>query len=193
MRSLSVRANWKLKVFRYTKLATIIGLVLWGILTYVINPVMVNGTSMEPTLQSGNILLDWRLPQTWAKITASQYIPKRSNIVIVYAPYLDKVIVKRVIALPDERINISNDTVTVYNATQPQGFDPDKASYGKNLVPTAGAFSGSTGDGQIFVMGDNRTLGASIDSRSSIGNIPSKNIVGHVIVRIFPFNEITLF
>jgi signal peptidase I len=188
-----VKASRKQKVLYCIKFGVVFVLALWGILTYVVSPVMVNGTSMVPTLQSGNILLDWRLPQTWAKLTGSQYIPNRSNIVIVYAPYLNKVIVKRVIGLPDEKITVSNGSVTVYNAAYPKGFHPDSAPYGKLLTPTAGAFSGNTGDGQIFVMGDNRAIGASIDSRSSIGNIPSRNIVGHVIVRIFPFNEITLF
>jgi signal peptidase I len=154
----------KQKVFRYARLAIIICVALWVVLTYVVSPVVVNGTSMVPTFQSGNILLDWRLPQTLAKLTGGQYIPSRSNIVIVDAPNLDKVIVKRVIALPDERINVSNGKVSVYNNTNPQGFDPDSAPYGKQLLSTSGAFSGSTGAGQIFVMGDNRTLGASIDS-----------------------------
>ncbi len=148
---------------------------------------------MFPTLQNGNILLDWKVPKTWAELSGGQYIPKRSNIVIVYNPSSGIDIVKRVIALPNEQISISNNKVTVYNANIPGGFDPDLAPYGKILLPTGGMFNGSTSNGQIFVMGDNRELGGSVDSRTGIGDIPAKNIKGHIIIRIYPFNEITVF
>ena len=54
-------------------------------------------------------------------------------------------------------------------------------------------YGSSVNPGQIFVMGDNRVPGASIDSRSSLGNIPSKDIVGQVLIRIWPLNKIKLF
>ncbi len=163
------------------------------ILSYVISPIAVSGTSMEPTLQTGNILLVWKFPKTWADISNGQYIPTRSNIVIVYDPHSSKDLVKRVIALPNEQISISNNKVNVFNSNNPQGFNPDLAPYGKYLVPTAGTYAGSTGNGQIFVMGDNRALGASIDSRTGVGDISNNNIIGHVVIRIYPFNQITIY
>ncbi len=166
----------------------------WLILTYIVGFTSVNGISMQPTLQTGNILLVWKLPQTWAKITRNQYIPKRSNVVIVEDTNgSGEYFVKRVIGLPGERISIANGSVTVFSSKYPKGFDPDSALYGKILLPTSGSFSGQVGAGQIFVMGDNRAAGASIDSRSSLGNIPSGNIVGQVVLRIYPFDKIKAF
>ena len=42
-------------------------------------------------------------------------------------------------------------------------------------------------------MGDNRTPGASIDSRSSLGNIPSNYIIGRVLVKVWPINQFKLY
>jgi len=42
-------------------------------------------------------------------------------------------------------------------------------------------------------MGDNRASGASIDSRSSMGAIPDNYVIGQVIVRIWPLNNISIF
>ena len=166
----------------------------WLILTYVVGLTDVNGISMQPTLYTGNILVVWKLPQTWAKISGSQYIPKRSNIVIIDdTNNTGEQFVKRAIGLPDDRIYIANGQVTVYDSQHPRGFNPDSAPYGRDLIPTQGSFSGQVGVGQIFVMGDNRAAGASIDSRSSMGNIPSSYIVGQVVLRIFPFNKIKTF
>jgi signal peptidase I len=181
------------RILHYSKYTVIIVLGLWLTLTYIISPVAVSGTSMLPTLQNGDILLEWKLPKTWAEISGGQYIPARANIVIVYDSHSNKKLVKRVIGLPNEQISISNNRVTVYKANNPSGFNPDAAPYGKNLLPTAGLFSGSTGDGQIFVMGDNRALGGSVDSRTGVGDIPAKNIKGHIVARIYPLNKITLF
>jgi len=166
----------------------------WLILTYVVGFTVVNGISMQPTLYTGNVLVVWKLPQTWAKITRSQYMPKRSNVVIVEdTNNSGELFVKRVIGLPGDHINITSGVVTIYSNKYPSGFNPDSAPYGKNLIPTEGIFSGQVGVSQIFVMGDNRAAGASIDSRSSLGNIPSGNIVGQVILRIYPFNKIKTF
>ncbi len=189
----SVEPIKKNRLVHYGKYIAIVIIGFWLLLTYIISPIAVSGSSMFPTLQTGNILLDWKLPKTWAELSGGQYVPKRSNIVIVYDSHSNKDIVKRVILLPNEQISISNYKVTVYNSNNPDGFDPDLAPYGKDLLPTAGLFNGSTGNGQIFVMGDNRSLGGSVDSRTGVGNIPSKNIIGHIIIRIYPFNEINLF
>ena len=42
-------------------------------------------------------------------------------------------------------------------------------------------------------MGDYRKSGASIDSRSCMGAIPDSYIIGRVVVRIWPLNQITLY
>ncbi len=163
-------------------------------LIYVITPISVSGISMEPTLHTGNIMLVYKWPQTWARLTGTQYIPARTNIIIIAKNSVSgEQLIKRVIALPRERVNIANNNLTVYSQNNPQGINPDNAPCCKNLLEPTGTFSTIVPNGQIFAMGDNRNPGASIDSRSSIGNIESSQIVGRVVMRIYPFNQIKIF
>ncbi|HSX32956.1 MAG TPA: signal peptidase I [Candidatus Saccharimonadales bacterium] len=162
-------------------------LLLCMIATWFIAPFQVQGTSMEPTLHNNQIVFVWEFPQTWAKLTGSQYVPRRGSVVIVKkSPILGEQLIKRVIGVPGDKVIINN-SLTVYNQAQPNGFDPDIAPYGKNLQKPQGVFTTQVANGQVFVMGDNRDPGASIDSRSSLGNVPSDNLVGKVVLRIFPF------
>lgn len=155
---------------------------------FIASPFSVDGVSMQPTLHTGNILIVWKLPQTWASITGSQYIPRRGDILVLSkTPVLGEQLVKRVIGLPNETITI-NDNFSLYNSQNKQGLNISKAfPWEQSLLKPAGTFTTNTAPGQIFVMGDNRDPGASIDSRSSLGNINSKTIIGKVVLRIFPF------
>jgi len=167
---------------------------LFLIATFVIGPYQVQGISMQPTFHTNDIVLVWELPQTWAKITGSQYVPARGNIVVVQkSPILGEQLIKRVIGLPGDRVAIANNMLTIFNSSHPAGFNPDRTLRDAHLIPPDDTLTTQVGDGQVFIMGDNRTTGASIDSRSSLGTIPSKAVVGKVVVRIYPFNKIKLF
>jgi signal peptidase I len=167
---------------------------LYLITTYIVTPIEVRGISMQPTLHTYNVVLVWEWPQTWATITNSQYIPKRGSIVVLQKTAVsEEELIKRVIGLPGDNVSIVNGTVKVSNSSKPAGFNPDSAPYGKNLAPIFGSYSAQVPVGQIFVLGDNRSLGASIDSRSSIGSIESTTIIGQAVVRIYPLNRIKLF
>jgi len=158
--------------------------------TYVAGITVVDGISMRPTLKTGDVLLVWKLPKTIANLTHSQYLPSRSKVVIVTEPNDPKIqLVKRVIALPDESVTIKDGKILVINKDYPNGFYPDDKPYGAKLPVTSGDFQFNIDAGQVFVMGDNRNSGASIDSRSSVGGITSSNIVGEVLLRIYPFNR----
>jgi signal peptidase I len=186
----------KQKEWHYLRLGLLISGFFIGIMfifTYVVTPSLVSGISMQPTFYTGDVVLLWEFPETWAKISNSQYIPGRGNIVIVKkTPVSGEDLIKRVIGLPNETINVSNNRVTIYNQNSPQGFDPDKL-YFKQIPDTAGLIDTKIGDGNVFVIGDNRVPGASIDSRSSIGPVSSGDIEGRVIFRIYPFNRINKF
>jgi signal peptidase I len=174
--------------------AIIVILVFTLTLIYVITPISVNGISMQPTLHTGNVMLVYKWPQTWAKLTGTQYIPSRTSVIIIAKNSVsNEQLIKRVIALPGERVNISNEILTVYNQNNPGGFDPDNSPCCSRLLEPIGNFSTTVPDGQVFAMGDNRNPGASIDSRSSIGNIQSNQIIGKVVMRIYPFNQIKFF
>jgi signal peptidase I len=163
-------------------------------LIYVITPIQIQGISMQPTFHTGDIVLVYKWPQTWAKLTSSQYIPSRTNVVIIAKNHVsEEELIKRVIGLPGERVVIANNSLTIYNSNNLNGFNPDNAPCCHNLLEPIGTFKTLVPDGQVFAMGDNRNPGASIDSRSSVGNIDSGEIIGKVVLRIYPFNKIKLF
>ena len=83
--------------------------------------------------------------------------------------------------------------LTIYNAANPSGFDPDKTlPYGReHLFPiTTGDIDTTLDKNQIFVCGDNRT--DSLDSRA-FGPVALNDIVGKLVVRIFPLGSLKNF
>lgn len=165
---------------------------------FVFQSYQVDGPSMETTLQNNDRLVVWKLPRTWARITHHDYVPKRGDIVIFNEPNLaafgqgsNKQLIKRVIALPGERVVVKNGSVTVYNSDHPTGFKPDKTmSYGKNIPVTEGDIDVTVPSGHIFVCGDNRP--DSLDSRA-FGTVPLDNVVGKLVMRILPLNTAERF
>ncbi|HEV2403316.1 MAG TPA: signal peptidase I [Candidatus Saccharimonadales bacterium] len=164
---------------------------------YIFQSYQVDGPSMEPTLQNSNRLIVWKLPRTLAHITGHAYIPDRGDIVIFNTNGLPdfgedgKQLIKRVVALPGEQVVIKNGTLNVYNKQHPQGFSPDATlPYGKAITSTQGDESITVPKNSIFVCGDNR--GDSLDSRI-FGPVPTTNIVGKLVFRVLPINELEGF
>lgn len=186
----------KAKLFKASQITKFLAIIVATVASvflmfnYVAGITVVDGVSMRPTLRTGDVLVVWKLPKTIAAISGSQYLPKRSHVVIVTEPNDPKVqLVKRVIAIPNERVDVKNGKTFVYNQDNPNGFSPDDKPYGAKLPKLEVPFQVNVDAGQVFVMGDNRNSGGSIDSRSSVGAIPSKHIVGEVWLRIYPFSR----
>lgn len=179
-------------------LAPAIALVL---IAFVFQSYQVDGPSMENTLHNGDRLIVWKLPRTWARITGHQYVPKRGDIVIVtqsgLASYGDaqdsKQLIKRVIALPGERIVVKDSVITVYNRLHPKGFHPDTSlPYGEGgaIPPTSGNLDVTLSKTQLFICGDNRS--DSLDSRI-FGPIETHQVVGKLVARIAPVSDAERF
>ncbi len=148
---------------------------------------------MEQTLQENDRLIVWKMPRTWARITGNPYIPERGDVIIFVEPSLEnygqsakKQLIKRVIALPGERVEIEDGIVTVYNDQNPAGFQPDNALLGPDAENTPGTIDLVVPDDHVFVLGDNRSN--SLDSRS-FGPINANDIVGKLSFRVFPFSK----
>lgn len=159
----------------------------------------VDGPSMETTLQNKDRLLVLKLPKTWDNLINKDYIPHRGEIIVFNAPTsadafekTDKQqLIKRVVGVPGDRVVVREGTVTVFNKDNPNGFNPDKAgNYADAIVVTPGNTDVVVNEGEVFVLGDNRTN--SRDSRS-IGTISSEDIVGELIFRVFPIGEAQAF
>lgn len=164
---------------------------------YVFSAYHVVGSSMVPTLHDSDYLIISKLEKTGSSLQGKKYIPDRNEIIVFHypkQPTLD--FVKRVIGLPGDKVVIKNGKVTVYNSANPNGFNPD-ANHSIEGNYTLAGFSGDSlevvvPDGNIFVLGDNRTPNGSSDSREW-GMLPSEDIVGNVVLRLYPFNSIQTF
>lgn len=158
----------------------------------------VNGPSMEKTLRTSDRLIVNKIPVTWDHIRGKEYIPKRGQIIVFKNPHFmpgggEEFIVKRVIGLPGEKVEVKNGLVTVYNKDNPEGFNPDKNFHGEPGFYTSKLVDTKVPKGELFVMGDHREGDYSLDSRSGLGTIPFKDIIGPVEVRFFPFDKIRTF
>lgn len=133
--------------------------------TFIITPVIVNGPSMRPTLENGEVLI------------LKKYDTKIARFEIVVIKYNNDKLVKRVIGLPGETIKYEDNKLYVNNKLIEETFIHGSTMNFETTVPK----------GAYFVLGDNRTN--STDSRS-IGPVYKKSIIGTTNLSIFPFNKI---
>lgn len=152
--------------------------VTWLVIHYVGQRTQVQGESMEPTLQDGdNLIVD--------KITYRLQDPKRFDIIVFPFRYKENTYyIKRIIGLPGETVQITNDGKIYINQEEL------KEGYGKEVMQDPGnAYTPITlGKDEYFVLGDNRNN--SSDSRSSsVGVIHRSEIIGRAWVRIWPFSN----
>ncbi len=144
---------------------------------FVLRVVDVRGTSMNPTLQNGDKML----------VSDLFYKPKQGDVVVFkkdeYDP--DKALVKRVIAVGGQEVNIDFANGIVYVDGEPMEED-----YISELTQKKLDFIGpqTVPEGCVFVMGDNRN--ASTDSRDKrIGMVDERLIIGKVYMVIYPLTE----
>jgi signal peptidase I len=168
------------------------------ITAYVFQSYEVDGPSMQTTLQNHDRLIIWKVARTWSRITGHSYVPNRGDVIVFVKKGLyednsnkEKQLIKRVIALPGERVMVKDAKVTVYNSEHPDGFSPDATlPYGKVITTTEGNVDLTVPAGEVFVCGDNR--GNSLDSRY-FGPIPTHDIVGKLAARILPIGQAEKF
>ncbi len=156
---------------------------------YVFQSYQVFGHSMEPTLSEGDYLVISKLGVSWGHLLGKDSVPKRGEIIVLKSPLDGTRLIKRVIGLPGERMEVANGKVKVFNQEHINGFDP----YQELGIPprnTSGQISEVIPQGYIFVIGDNREAGGSFDSRSELGPIPLKDIIGHLVLRLYPLSKV---
>lgn len=174
----------------------ILGAVLlaFAINTFVFQSYEVVGKSMQPTLQNDDRLVISKVGKTIGGIFGGPFIPKRGDIIVFNSPLNEKrQLVKRVIGLPGEKVIVKNGNITIINEDFPNGFDPD-IDYKDSLpLDTSNEIVTEVPDGSIFVSGDNRLGGSSLDSRNTLGTVPLENIIGTLVLRLLPFGEAKFF
>jgi signal peptidase I len=160
--------------------------------TFVIQSYQVDGESMEPTLQNNDRLIVDKVSRSLARIDGHQYVPHRGDIIIFNIDSIpgfvgQKQLIKRVIGLPGEHVVVKNGHITVYNAKNPQGFNPDAAGTYTPNQPTTNDVDLVLGPNQLFVCGDNRPN--SEDSRY-FGPINTNQVVAKLVLRILPVSGV---
>lgn len=171
-------------------------LVAFFIKGFIVQPYIVDGESMKPTLQDGDRLIVNKIPRTIARIDHHAYIPKRDSIIVFNQSNLPnyvgtKQLIKRVVGLPGDRVVVKDAHITIYNSAHPKGFNPDIADgYPVDAQITSGNKDLTLGPNEIYVCGDNRQF--SEDSRI-FGPVNVNNIVGELVLRIMPFSQTKKF
>lgn len=190
------KENWR-SVASTVAILLIAPLFALFLISFVFQSYLVDGPSMETTLQNNDRLIVWKVPRTWAKITGNPYIPKRGEVIVFTEPGLEefgqksKQLIKRVVALPGERVVVKDGVLTVYNDEYPEGFQPDQNDKEGTIADTtSGSVNVTVPEGHVFVVGDNRSN--SLDSRA-FGTVSADNIVGKLTLRFMPLSEARRF
>ena len=189
-----------LEIIKVVLLAFII---IVPIRVFLFQPFFVQGASMEPNFEDGNYLIINELgyKRTSAEfngkniftITPYKKLNRGEVAVFGYPKDPSKFFIKRIIGLPGEKVEIKKDQVIIYNSDNPEGKIIDGNSYLSKIVRTTTSiddFVMNLKENEYFVMGDNRMY--SSDSRVW-GSVPESDIVGKVIIRAWPLNEIAAY
>ena len=146
---------------------------------------VVDGHSMDPTLEHGELMLVWSLG----------YEPKQGDVVVMNkttANFLgEAAIVKRVIALGGQSVDIDYEKSRVYvdGERVKEDYILEEMYLPGNPYMRETHFE--VPEGEVFVLGDNRN--ASTDSRDErLGTIDEGYILGRAVAAVWPLNKIGL-
>ena len=152
---------------------TIVAAVAVLIATLILPVLQIEGTSMEPTLSNGDIVL----------LTKTTRFNRGD---LCGFTWNNKLLIKRVIGTPGDGIEIDTDGTIYLNGEMLEEPYVEQPAFGECDLE----FPFQVPQEQYFVVGDMRE--SSIDSRNSlIGCIPKDQIVGKVFFRGWPFNRLS--
>ena len=160
-----------MKVFKEIMSYVVIILVVVLIRVFIVTPVRVDGTSMYPTLNNNDILIEKKFDKSI----------DRFDVVVIN--YKKEKLVKRVIGLPGEKIEYKDNKLYINDIEIEEEFlhevtrDFSLADIDEEIIP----------DDYYFVVGDNRPN--SKDSRM-IGLINKNQIRGKTSFVVYPFDKI---
>ncbi len=168
------------------KIVVISLIIILPIRYFIIQPFYVKGASMEPNFHDHEYLIIDEISYRFNE-------PKRGEIVVFrYPRNPQEYFIKRIIALPGEKVELLDGAIFIYNDEKPEGFLLDESYYLSDSVKTYMSDNDTflLGEDEYFVLGDNRY--ASKDSRI-FGPLDRSFITGRVLLRGWPFSRFMLF
>jgi len=166
------QSNWELVRF-----GIIAVLIVIPVRLFIAQPFIVSGSSMVPTFSNGDYLIVDEISYKFEK-------PERYDVIIFRFPTNHKkYLIKRIIGLPQESVDLKGALVTITSRGHSKGVVLDQP-FIKNSSSSSGHWE--LGDNEYFVMGDNRP--ASSDSRFW-GPVAHDLIVGRAFLRLLPIKH----
>ena len=164
------------RVLRKTVDALIVVAAIAAIIATLLLPVLeIAGTSMEPNLNDGDIVLLVKTDKLETGDLCAFY-------------YSNKILIKRVIATPGDYLWLEDDGTVFLNGTELQEPYLTEKALGECDI----SFPYQVPENAFFMMGDQRET--SIDSRSSvIGCISTDHIIGKIVCKFWPISEFAWF
>lgn len=163
-------SGWLLRALREVAETVIPAVVIALVINlFLAQATQVLGQSMEPNLHSTQRVVVEKVTYRFL------HGPRRGDIVVIDLPGQTEMLIKRVVGLPGESVEVRNGQVYIDGEAldEPWTVRPGGGNYGPQTIPPL----------RVFVMGDNR--GASNDSRS-FGPVAIEHVVGHAWFSYWP-------
>lgn len=172
----------KSELFSWITALTIALILALGVRAFLFEPFIVEGASMEPTLNNNEKLLV-------NKVVAYTGSVNRQDIIIIDGKNRDINYVKRVIGLPGDTVEMTNDHLYINGeeVNEPYLAEEIEKAHAVDMNYTGDFGPFTIPDHQYFVLGDNRLN--SMDSRNGLGYIDKDQIVGVSEYVLMPIKE----
>ena len=151
--------------------------VIFTIARVTIGNFIIIGQSMEPNYHQDERLLVDRISPTLGWL-------QRGDVIILHSPRESIDLIKRLIGLPGETVEIHDNHVFVNGAQLDEPYLPPNADTSRGLEN--GRSSWTLGSDEYLVMGDNRS--ASSDGRY-FGPVNTANLIGRALLVYYPFKN----
>ena len=158
-------------------LVDVLETLIWAVVLFVLinlvsARIRVDGGSMLPTLTNGELVIVNKLVYRLGE-------PKRGDIIVFYFPVdPSQEFIKRVIGLPGDQVSIHKGTVTINGQRLEEPYLSVYTNYDGDWT---------VGEGQLFVLGDNRNN--SLDSHNW-GTVPMDYVIGKASFIYWPFDNL---
>lgn len=160
---------------RQILLTIVLVLAVFGVLHTSVQSFEVDGSSMDDNFHDGQYLIVEKVSYRFSS-------PDRGDVIIFDHPVTqDKLLIKRVIGLPGEKVEIKEGKIYI------DGYLLEETSDFGSSISYSTSYSVRVPDDNYFVLGDNRAISG--DSLSEHWTVPRDEIIGRVWIRYWPLGD----